>query len=105
MPLPYRDPGRSEENLPRWARRLMHLIGEREPAPPTAKPGDYRWWGDLALHGKLVDELFYLILGAIGSGKTTVLRALLASIVPFIRPGSNWRMLMYDPKPDSLFST
>ena len=44
----------------------------------------------------------FFILGAIGSGKTVLLRLLLQSIVPGIKPGSNWRMVINDPKKEML---
>jgi hypothetical protein len=93
----------ARRNLPPWAIRLLAAIGEG-PSPP--RPGEYRWWGDVSVPGDVADQAYYLAVGAIAAGKTTVIKALLRSIVPYITIGSSHRMLMYDPKPpgDSLLT-
>lgn len=85
----------ARERLPGWARRLLDALDEGGPPP---EPGEFLWWGDVPLPAA-VAQLYFLIVGAIGSGKTTIMKALLMSIVPYIGRGSNQRMLMYDPKP------
>jgi hypothetical protein len=106
MLIPY-DPDRKKgkranhvdwEKLPGWARFLLRSLGE-SPYGPLPDPGRYRWWGDVPLHEDLADQLFYLLIGSIGSGKSNLLKALLSTIVPSIKPGSDRRLWCYDPKP------
>lgn len=40
----------------------------------------------------------FLLTGATGSGKTTLMRLLMQDVVPHIKPGSDTRALVYDPK-------
>lgn len=43
-------------------------------------------------------EHHFCLLGGTGAAKTLVLRLLLSSIVPHIKPGSDWRCIINDPK-------
>jgi hypothetical protein len=54
-------------------------------------------WGGVRLPSES-SELFYLICGSTGSGKTKVLSAWLGSVLPTILPGSDRRLLLADPK-------
>lgn len=56
-------------------------------------------WGDLMLPISEATAHF-LAVGATGSGKTTMLRLLLQSILPLIRKGQDQRALLYDAKQD-----
>lgn len=58
-------------------------------------------WAGLPLPEHFSADSF-LILGALGSGKTVLLRMLLQSVVARIKPGSDWRALVYDAKQDML---
>jgi len=58
-------------------------------------------WAGLPLPERFSADSFF-ILGAIGSGKTVLLRMLLQSIVCRIRRGSDWRCLVYDAKQDAI---
>jgi type IV secretory pathway TraG/TraD family ATPase VirD4 len=64
-------------------------------ARPTGDPG--LAWGGITLPSA-ADELFFLIAGSIGSGKTKLLTALLRSVVASVRPDSDRRLLVFDPK-------
>lgn len=44
----------------------------------------------------------FFIVGAVGSGKTIMLRLLMQSTIPRILPGSDWRAIIYDPKRDMM---
>lgn len=79
--------------LPQWAKKLYERLMDKQ-APEGEPP---RWWGNVPLDLSL-DELFFLIAGATGSGKSSVLRGLLATVVPTITPGSDRRLLVADPK-------
>ncbi|MFO0888303.1 MAG: type IV secretion system DNA-binding domain-containing protein [Isosphaeraceae bacterium] len=93
-------------SYPPFLRWLLRFIGEAAPPQqPDVPPGGYRWWGDQSLPADETDPLYYLFLGAIGAGKTSLMKALLLSICPHIRRGSNWRILAYDPKAaDSMYA-
>jgi len=54
-------------------------------------------WGGLPLPERYSSGHF-LLLGSTQSGKTVSLRLLMQSILPYIRSGSDWRALVYDPK-------
>jgi type IV secretory pathway TraG/TraD family ATPase VirD4 len=84
----------------------LHIAGRRliaqekarmqtDGARPRGDPG--LAWGGVMLPSA-ADELFFLIAGSIGSGKTKQLVALLTSVVPTLTRGSDRRMLLFDPK-------
>ena len=58
-------------------------------------------WAGLPLPEHFSADSF-LILGAVGSGKTVLLRMLLQSVVARIKPGTDWRALAYDAKQDTI---
>lgn len=58
------------------------------------------WWGVPISEGSDVGH--GVIVGATGSGKTVSLRLYLQSLVPLIVPGSDRRLLLFDPKGDML---
>ncbi len=60
------------------------------------------FWGDFRkkLPLRKVRERHFMIMGATGSGKSTVIHTILHDIVPYILPGSNQRLIIYDPKPE-----
>jgi type IV secretory pathway TraG/TraD family ATPase VirD4 len=79
-------------------RRLISQEAARAQADKVRSPGDPGVaWGNSSLPFS-TDELFFLIAGSIGSGKTKQLVQLLSSIVPTITPGSDRRLLAFDPK-------
>lgn len=54
-------------------------------------------WAGLPLPERFSSGHFFII-GAVGSGKTVLMRLLLQSILPRIKPGSGWRAIINDPK-------
>lgn len=54
-------------------------------------------WGGVTLPLS-ADELFFLITGSIGSGKTKFLTALLRGLLGTVRPESDRRLLVFDPR-------
>jgi hypothetical protein len=84
----------------------LHIAGRRmisqleaarqgEKARPKDDPG--LTWGGITLP-MAADELFALISGSIGSGKTKLLVAMLRSVLASVQPGSDNRLLVFDPK-------
>lgn len=68
------------------------------PAGQEHSEGALRW-GPLYVPSHEAVQHFAAI-GATGSGKSTILRLLLQDVVPTIRPKSDRRMLIFDPKRD-----
>jgi type IV secretory pathway TraG/TraD family ATPase VirD4 len=62
------------------------------------------FWGDFdrPLPFEKARENNFLIMGAIGSGKTTMLLVVLHDIIPHIAAGSKQRAVIYDPKTEFL---
>lgn len=68
----------------------------------AASPNDGTfWWGGLALP-QSADEGNFLVVGAMGSGKTTMLRHMMQTLLPQVGRTPDWRALIYDPKGDML---
>ena len=87
--------------------RLFRLANQNRPSvqtPPEQPEDDY---ADTVRFGPLLlsDEevvLHTLAFGATGSGKSTLLRLMMQDVVPEIQPGSDWRMLITNPKRDAM---
>lgn len=58
-------------------------------------------WGGVRLPERFSEGHFALI-GAVGSGKTLAMRLLMQTVLPSIKPKSDWRALVYDAKRDVL---
>lgn len=87
-------------------RRGRSLLGPREKSRQllklAARNGNATvfWGGNQVPLAR--DPIHYCIIGMTGSGKTVTQRLLMQSVLPLIRPGSDWRALIYDPKQDMI---
>jgi hypothetical protein len=83
--------------LPKWLRRFYEPA--KQPAPPEAANvlplGDEQIPESEATAG-------FMFVGAPGSGKTTMIELLERQVLPTILPGSDARMLCFDPKMDAM---
>lgn len=70
-------------------------------APNNSSPNNWIYWGGLWLPIRCATEHF-LLLGAPGSGKSTLMQLQMQSILTHIRIGTNRRALVYDAKRDTL---
>ena len=67
---------------------------------PIGKESKIKWAG-FELPGEIAEGNF-MVVGAIGTGKTRMHRELMASVLPNIRPGQDCRVIVYDVKSDLL---
>jgi Type IV secretion-system coupling protein DNA-binding domain len=81
--------------LPAWAASLHRLLEPPRAVGPETPP---RFWGTNLLPARLADPLNYLITGTIGSAKTIHMLLWLRLVLDTLVPGSNQRMVAYDPK-------
>ncbi len=73
-----------------------------EPRDNTRRIGDGTlFWGGAYVLPEFATNNF-LVAGTIGSGKTITLNLLLKCVMPSLRPGSDARLLVYDPKTEVL---
>ncbi|MFO0842356.1 MAG: type IV secretion system DNA-binding domain-containing protein [Gemmataceae bacterium] len=87
-----------EPDLHIAGRRLVSQEKAKKQADEKREPRDGgAAWGGVTLPSA-AEELYFLLAGSIGSGKTKNLVALLASVVPTLTRGSDRRMLLFDPK-------
>jgi len=79
---------------------FSRLRKARRPAEPANDDGNIIW-GDIPLHPDEATS-HYLAVGATGSGKTSIIRLLLQSVLPRFTPNGDNRALIYDAKQDAL---
>jgi hypothetical protein len=85
------------ESLPEWTRKLLIRIEAR--FRTTVFGSDQpRFWGGMPLPSRFSDPSNYLITGTIGSGKTMHLLLWLKAVLAGIKPGSDQRLIAFDPK-------
>lgn len=96
--------GRQPEYQPELLRgaSLLSMQQVRNALRRIARPDEPRiiWAGQPFRESDSAEH--FLIVGTTRSGKTVALRLLLASILPDIVSGSDWRALVFDPKGDML---
>jgi type IV secretory pathway TraG/TraD family ATPase VirD4 len=85
-----------------WFRRKSER-DTREGNEDPSEVDDSLRWGPLLLDSDEATHHF-AVIGATGSGKTTILRLLMQDVITSIRPGRDARALVYDAKQDA-FST
>lgn len=76
----------------------------RDPVPPAKAPArepPLIYWGHCSLPESEALRHF-CVIGTTGSGKTITIRLLMRSVLPRIRPGSDWRALIFDAKRDTM---
>ncbi len=79
-----------------YLRNLADPLTRNTNEPPPEMSDALRL-GSLLLSNEEAVQHF-LLAGATGSGKTTLLRLLMQDVVPRIKPNSDTRALVYDPK-------
>lgn len=71
--------------------------------PYEVQPGEYDTvlWGMIRIP-EVESKKHFAVIGATGSGKTLMFRALMKTVLPRVKTHSNFRAFIYDNKPDFL---
>jgi hypothetical protein len=84
--------------MPQWVAKLHRYLASPTYPPFTPEQLAPRFWGGAMMPAYIADPLNYLVTGTINSGKTLLMLLWLRTVLAGIKPGSDQRMVAYDPK-------